>query len=95
MTDESDFSPGDVVLDRDDDNANPALIVNCIPGASADEWDVPGDQTVAEANPDYPEDASVVAVVFEEDFDYEALEWNREEPIAFTELNNSPNNIHG
>jgi hypothetical protein len=90
MTNETDFSPGDVVLDRDDNNANPALVVNCIPGASADEWDVPGDQTVAEANPDYPADASVIAVVFEEDFDDEALEWNREEPIAFMELNDSP-----
>jgi hypothetical protein len=90
MTDGTDFSPGDVVLDRDDDNANPALVVNCVPGATADEWDVPGDQTVAEANPDYPEDASVVVVVFEEKFDDDALEWNCEEPIALTELNDSP-----
>jgi hypothetical protein len=90
MTDESDFAPGDVVLDRDDDEADPALVVNCIPGATADEWDVPGDQTVAEANPDYPADASVIAVVFEAKFDDDALEWNREEPIAFTELNDSP-----
>jgi hypothetical protein len=90
MTDETDFSPGDVVLDRDDDEADPALVVNCVPGATADEWDVPGDQTVAEANPDYPEDASVIAVVFEEKFDDDALEWNREEPIALTELNDSP-----
>lgn len=40
MTDESDFSPGDVVLDRDDDTADPALVVNCLPGTSPDEWDV-------------------------------------------------------
>jgi hypothetical protein len=90
MTDVTDFSPGDVVLDRDDDNADPALVVNCIPGASANDWDVPGDKTVAEANPDYPEDASVIAVVFEEKFDDDALEWNREKPIPFTELNDSP-----
>jgi hypothetical protein len=90
MTDETDFSPGDVVFDRDDDEADPALVVNCIPGASADEWDVPGDQTVAETNPNYPADASVIAVVFEETFDDNAVEWNREEPIALTELNDSP-----
>jgi hypothetical protein len=90
MTDETDFSPGDVVLDRDDDNPDPALVVNCLPGASADEWNVLGDQTVAEANPDYPADASVIAVVFEGKFDDDALEWNREEPIALTELNDSP-----
>lgn len=90
MTDETDFSPGDVVVDRDDDNPDPALVVNCIPGVSADEWEVHGGQTVAEANPKYPEDASVIVVVFEENFDYDALEWNREEPIALTELNDTP-----
>jgi hypothetical protein len=90
MTDESDFSPGDVVLDRDDDDADPALVVNCLPGVSADEWDVPGDQTVAEANPDYPADASVIVVVFVEKFDNDALEWHREEPIALTELTDTP-----
>lgn len=78
------------MLDRDDDNANPALVVNCVPSATADEWNVPGDQTVAEANPDYPEDTSVIVVMFEEKFEDDALEWNREEPIALTELNDSP-----
>jgi hypothetical protein len=90
MTDEGDFSPGDVVIDRDDDTPNPAVVVNCVPGATADEWTVPGDQTVAEANPDYPENASVVIVVFEAKFDDEALEWNREEPIPLTDLADSP-----
>jgi hypothetical protein len=90
MTEETDFSPGDVVLDRDDDNPDPALVVNCVPGATADEWNVPGEQTLAEANPEYPEDASVIVVVFEEKFDDDALEWNREEPIALTALTDSP-----
>jgi hypothetical protein len=90
MTEETDFSPGDVVLDRDDDTPNPAVVVNCLPGATADDWTVSGGQTLAEANPDYPADASVVAVVFEEDFDYDALAWNREEPIALTDVVDSP-----
>jgi hypothetical protein len=90
MTDEANFSPGGVVFDRDDDEADPALVVNCIPGASADDWNVLGDQTVAETNPDYPADAPVIAVVFEEKFDADAIEWNREEPIALTEVNDSP-----
>jgi hypothetical protein len=90
MTDEGDFSPGDVVIDRDDETPNPAVVVNCVPGATADEWNVPGEQTLAEANPDYPADASVVVVVFEDDFDYDALAWNRDEPIALTEVNDSP-----
>jgi hypothetical protein len=90
MTDEIDFSPGNMVLDRDDADADPALVVNCIPGASADEWNVPGGQTVAEANPDYPADASVIVVVFESDFDDDALSWNREEPVALTKLSDSP-----
>lgn len=92
MADDFTPSPGDVVLDRDDDNPDPALVVNCIPGASANEWTVPGDQTVAEANPDYPEDASVIAVVYEDDFDDDALSWNRwnrKNPIPLTELNDS------
>jgi hypothetical protein len=90
MTDETDFSPGDVVLDRDDDTPNPAVVVNCLPGATAEEWTVSGGQTLAEANSDYPADASVIAVVFEEDFEYDALPWNREEPIALTDVVDSP-----
>lgn len=57
---------GDVVHEREDDTPDPAIIVNT-PDVSAEEWDIPRfGTTLAEANPDYPPDASVITVVFEE-----------------------------
>lgn len=57
---------GDIVVDSDDEDPDPAIVVNC-PEASADEWEVIGDTTVADDNPEYPQDAEVVVVAFESD----------------------------
>ena len=65
-TQEYAFAAGEVVRDRDDDDPNDAIVVN-VPPIPASEWDVTAlDQTLAEANPDYPADAQTVIVVFRE-----------------------------
>lgn len=55
---------GDVVIDRDDENPNRAVVVNT-PFVPADEWYAYGSETVASDNPSYPSDDPVVVVVFE------------------------------
>ena len=63
---ETAWNHGDVVRDREDDDPDPAIVVNT-PGAPADEWDISRlDKTVAEDNPDYPSDVEIVTVVYEE-----------------------------
>lgn len=61
------IQPGDRVHDRDDPDPDDAVVVNQ-PPTTASEWDVePRDCTLADDNPDYPEEASVVVVCFVED----------------------------
>jgi hypothetical protein len=63
---EHDFAAGEVVHDRDNKEPNDAVVVN-VPPIPASGWDVRAlEQTLAEANPDYPEDAQTVIVVFDE-----------------------------
>jgi hypothetical protein len=59
--------PGDRVHDRDDDDPNDAIVVNR-PPLTASEWDVESRNcTLADDNPDYPEEAAVVVVCFVDD----------------------------
>lgn len=60
---------GDVVVDDDDNSGDEAIVVK-IPGATADDWYVPGG-TVADTNPDYPADDRVIVVVFRDDLESE------------------------
>jgi hypothetical protein len=61
------IQPGDRVHDRDDPDPDDAIVVNQ-PPTTASEWDVQSrDCTLADDNPDYPEDASVVVVCFVDD----------------------------
>lgn len=62
----SELEHGDLVEDRDDPKPNPAVVVNT-PRVSAEEWYVGGRGTVAMDNPDYPADAPVVVVVYQDD----------------------------
>jgi ribonuclease HI len=60
------FTPGDHVVDRDDDSDSPsqAVVIAC-PDVICDDWTVPGTaQTVADYNPDYPADDPVVSIAF-------------------------------
>jgi hypothetical protein len=61
------IQPGDRIHDRDDPEPDDAIVVNQ-PPTTASEWDVePRDCTLADDNPDYPEDAAVVVVCFIDD----------------------------
>lgn len=68
----ADLEPGAVVVDREDPprERDEAIVVNT-PPVPADEWEVLGDQTVAEydGNEPYPVDDPVACVVYREAFD--------------------------
>ena len=85
---EADRTPirtGDVVVDGDDESGDEAVVVKS-PGATADEWRVPGG-TVAETNPGYPADDRVVVVVFREQLDEHYPQYTGELPLALCQLN--------
>lgn len=80
------FELGAVVQDRDDGDPNPAVVVN-IPPVPASEWDVYGDVTVAEDNPKYPSDATVVIVIYLSEFETANIEYEGGKPLSLKELN--------
>ncbi|GAA0471737.1 hypothetical protein GCM10008985_30710 [Halococcus dombrowskii] len=83
---ETDWNHGDVVRDREDDDPDPAIVVNT-PGAPADEWDISRlDKTVAEDNPEYPSDAEIITVVFEENLNEAFPNWEANNPITYATL---------
>ena len=84
---ETAWNHGDVVRDREDDDPDPAIVVNT-PGAPADEWDISRlDKTVAEDNPDYPSDAEIITVVYEENLKEAFPNWTANNPITYATLN--------
>jgi hypothetical protein len=59
--------PGDRVHDRDDPDPNDAIVMT-LPPVTASEWDIESrDCTLADDNPDYPDDAAVAVVCFVDD----------------------------
>jgi hypothetical protein len=59
--------PGDRVRDSDDPDPNDAIVVNR-PPQTASEWEIDSrDCTLADDNPDYPEQAAVIVVCFVDD----------------------------
>jgi hypothetical protein len=84
--------PGDRVHDHDDADPNDAIVVNR-PPLTASEWDVESrDCTLADDNPDYPDEAAVVVVCFLDDL----LEYGPPfDPTDQTELSLSTLNESG
>ena len=83
---ETSWDHGDVVRDREDDDPDRAIVVNT-PGAPANEWDVPRfGKTVAEDNPEYPPDAEIVTVVYEENLNNAFPDWEANNPITYATL---------
>lgn len=82
------FAIGEPVVDRDqDDDPNTAIIVNC-PPKTADKWTAYRDTTVAEDNPDYPEDAPVAVVVYRNELTDFDPDWDdRDTPYSLSDLN--------
>lgn len=81
------FDLGESVVDGDDDDPDPAVVVNC-PDATAEEWDVDGEHTVATfpGNREYPDAAPVVVVVFADVLRDTVGEYAGEEPLALSDL---------
>jgi hypothetical protein len=87
--DRAPFDIGEPVVDRDseDDDPNTAIIVNCPPKTATD-WNAYRDTSVAEDNPDYPEDAPIAVVVYRDvlaEFDPDWAE--RDEPFSLAKFN--------
>lgn len=87
--DRAPFDIGEPVVDRnsEDDDPNAAIIVNC-PPRTANDWNAYRDTTVAEDNPDYPEDAPIAVAVYRDELDQFDPDWaERDEPFSLAELN--------
>jgi hypothetical protein len=86
MSRDHQFTVGDVVLDTHQDSPNPAVVLN-LPPKHASEWVAYADTTVAEDNPDYPDDSPLVVVAFYDDLAEHAEEllWP-ESPVPLSEL---------
>ena len=85
--DSDDIDIGDLVCDRDTDHADPAVVVNT-PPKTADEWKAYTNTTVAEDNPEYPADASIIAVAFRNEILDEQPEMVApDSPIPLEDLN--------
>jgi hypothetical protein len=86
MSRDHQFAVGDVVLDTHQESPNPAVVLN-LPPKHASEWVAYADTTVAEDNPDYPDESPIVVVGFYDDLAEHAedLLWP-ESPVPLTEL---------
>jgi hypothetical protein len=86
MSRDHQFTVGDVVLDTHQESPNPAVVLN-LPPKHANEWIAYADTTVAEDNPEYPDDSPIVVVAFYENLAEHAEEllWP-ESPVPLTEL---------
>lgn len=83
------FDIGEPVVDckSKDDDPNTAIIVNCPPQA-ANEWNAYRNTTVAEDNPDYPEDAPVAVAVYQDELVAFDSDWaDHDGPFSLSELN--------
>jgi hypothetical protein len=81
---------GAVVLDREDDDPNRAVVVNR-PPVRADEWtayvDETGEEvTIADDNPSYDSTEEIVVVAFLDDLTPVRPEWAGESPLTLTDL---------
>jgi len=76
------------VHDSHDDDPDDARVV-ALPDKPAHEWDVDGEHSVATfpGNEDYPDDAPVVVIVFEDELAASGLDdWSGDDEIALSQL---------
>jgi len=83
---EHEIDLGDVVVDRDVDDKNEAVVVNT-PEEVAEDWYVPGRGQLDEDNPDYPSTDPVVVVVFRETLDEERPYYGGHRALILSDLN--------
>jgi ParB family chromosome partitioning protein len=90
MEQETDYSTelhfGDLVVDRELDDPDTAVIVNT-PKVPANGWEVYGDNTVADDNPEYPETDPIVIVVYRDTLQDARPDYEGRDLIRITELN--------
>jgi hypothetical protein len=80
------FNVGEEVYDQHDDDPDTA-IVTTTPEIPAEDWEIPHlERTVAEDNPDYPADAPIAFVLFEQQVDDHFSDWERDEPLTIDAL---------
>jgi hypothetical protein len=87
--DSAPFDISEPVVDRDstDDDPNTAIIVNCPPKIATD-WTAYRQTTVAEDNPDYPDDALIAIIVYRDELAEFDPDWaDRNQPFSLTEFN--------
>jgi hypothetical protein len=85
--DSAPFDIGEPVVDRDQDDPNTAIIVNC-PPKTADDWTAYRETTVAEDNPDYPDDALIAVAVYRDELAEFDSDWaDRDKPFSLAEFN--------
>ena len=84
------FAVGDLVVDSDDDDPSPAIVVNT-PPVTAGNWDI-GRRTVATypGNEQYSSAAAVVLVVYRDDLEQWRPEYDGGEAIPAAELARAP-----
>lgn len=92
-TDDTQFLPGTVVVDREDREPTPAVVINR-PPCTCNEWvayrdsETDREVTVAEDNPEYDSESDLVVVAFRETLEEQDPEkLPIEEPIQLAELN--------
>ncbi len=79
------FSIGETVIDKDTSIA-PQLVVVALPETPASEWLMYGGISVASANPNYPDAAPTVVVVYATDLPTYLPEWDEETPLTEADL---------
>ena len=86
MSRDHQFTVGDVVLDTHQESPNPAVVVN-LPPKQANEWTAYTNTTVAEDNPEYPDESPIAVVAFYDNLSEHAEEllWP-ESPIPLKQL---------
>ena len=77
------LSIGDMVHDVEDDDPDDAVVVNT-PPVEAGKWTVVNTDTVAGMNPGYPEDSTVIVVIFLSTLTHTDAysDWDGEDPIG-------------
>jgi hypothetical protein len=84
--DRAPFDIGEQVYDQHDDDPDTA-VVTTTPEIPAEDWDIPHlERTVAEDNPDYPDDAPIAFVLFESQINGHFPDWDRDEPLTIDAL---------
>lgn len=82
----SDFQTGDIVIDRDDNQPSPAVIVN-LPPIKAEDWDVNSTgNTVAEDNPEYDPTEQIAIIIFRSTLQYLYPKYTGKIPIKISKL---------